>query len=293
MADILIKGLIQEGRARVLFTNTTNIVQTCKERHGSWPSATAALGRTISIGVLMGSMLKSTNERLTIQINGGGPLGTILVRVSNGLKVKGFVVNLAVSDINPITGKLAVGSAVGKDGYLRVTKDLNLKSDFTGEVKLVSGEIAEDFAHYFNTSEQTPSYVSAGVLVDDVQVLAAGAVIIQMLPDANEQDIMFIEDLVSGLKPISSLVFEYDDYWQLLQDIFGDIELIDRVNPYWACDCSEEGMLAAISTLASDDILAMIEEDNGCEICCQFCSTKYQFNRMQLAELLKVKVSIN
>ena len=191
MKDGLIKALACDKRVRIYLCATTALVDEARKRHDLWPTASAALGRTLSVGVMMGSMLKSDKEQLTIQINGNGPIGTIMVDAYSDGHVRGFVGEPHVHYQYNDTGKLAVGIAVGKDGYLEVIKDFGMKDNWSGKVALQSGEIGEDFAYYFTVSEQTPSAVSLGVLVNpDHQVQAAGGLLIQMMPDATEEDIV-------------------------------------------------------------------------------------------------------
>ena len=288
MSDILIKALARSGNVRVLFTDTTELVEESRIKHNTWPTATAALGRTLSVASMMASMFKDEDEQLTIRINGGGPIGTILVKAYGDLRVKGFVGDGEIMLINNNTGKLNVGAAVGRNGQLRVSKDLNLKQDFTGVVDLISGEIGEDFAYYFNDSEQTPSYVSVGVLVgEEGEVVTAGGLIIQMMPDASEEDIVFVEELASRLKPVSTLIQENKDFKELLKELFPDIQVLGEYHPYFSCDCSKEKIAAAIKTLGSEEINRMINEDHGCEAHCEFCNTYYQFSAQELKEINK------
>ncbi len=289
--DKLIKGLIADGHARVYLAYTTDLVEEARKHHDLWPTATAALGRTLSIATVMGGMLKSDDEKLTIQINGGGKLGTIMVDAFPHGKVRGFVSEPHVMLVNEKTHKLDVGKAVGTNGYLRVIRDISLKDDFTGTTALQTGEIGEDFAYYFTVSEQIPTAISVGVLVnDDMTTKSAGVFMIQMMPQATEADISFCENIILGLKPISTLVDEVRDPKELLDEIFGDeIEILEEEDLKFECNCSKHRMMEALTTLKEEDLEEMIREDHGCEIVCRYCNTKYQFSEEDLTKLLSEK----
>mgnify|MGYP002623887979 CR=1 FL=1 len=286
--DKLIKGLICNGHARVYLAYTTELVEEARIRHDLWPTAAAALGRTLSIAAVMGGMLKTKEEKISIIINGGGELGTILVDAYPDGGVRGFVANPHVMLVNEETKKLDVGKAVGTDGYLRVIRDTSLKDDFTGTTALQSGEIGEDFAYYFTVSEQVPTAISVGVLVnDDMRVNSAGVFMLQMMPNATEEDILMCEDIITGLKPISTLVSEVDTPEELLEEIFGEeIEILETEELEFRCDCSKERMAEALTTLKEEDLEDMIREDKGCEIVCRYCNNKYTFNEEELNQIL-------
>ncbi len=287
MKDCLIRAFARNSRVRIMIANTTNLVETARIKHEMWPTATAALGRTLTVASLMASTLKDEKETLGIQINGGGPIGTILVKAYSDLRVKGFVSDPEILLINNHTNKLDVRAAVGTNGYLKVVKDLQMKHDFSGQVELISGELGEDFAYYFNVSEQTPSFVSVGVLVgDENQVLAAGGLIIQMMPDAKEEDITYVESVVKDLKPMSTLINEGKTIEDIMNMLFTDVKILGEGQPYFDCDCSRERMLSALATIDKEEIKKMIEDKEGCETHCQFCNSYYQFNESELESLL-------
>lgn len=286
--DTLIKGLAHEGAIRIIVVDTTNTVREACKRHHTYPTASAALGRTLTMGAMLGSMLKSDKEKVMIQINGGGPLGTILVDANSHCEVRGFVANPEVHILNEQTKKLDVGRAVGNDGTLKVIKDLSLKDDFTGTVELQTGEIAEDFAYYFTLSEQTPSAVSLGVLVDEnSEVVSAGGILIQMMPNATETDILIAEDVIKHLKPISQLIQEGFTPNSLIDSLFQDVEVVGMSTVQFQCTCSRERMFEALSTIVKDEVQAMIHEDHGTEITCHFCNTSYHFGEDELNSILK------
>lgn len=193
---------------RVFACQTTNLLEEARAKHGLWPTASAALGRVMSATLMMGAMNKN-NEKMTITINGGGPIGTILATTHSDGKIKAFVANPEVHYTYNDTGKLAVGVAVGKEGSLQVIKDMGLKEPFVGTVPLQSGEIGDDFSYYFMASEQIPSVVSVGVLVNDTnEILSSGGFIIQLLPNATDEDIQFIEERMKDFPPVSALIHE-------------------------------------------------------------------------------------
>ena len=289
MKDQLCKALVLEGRVRIYIARTTDLVQEARNRFDLHPCACAALGRTLSVGCMMGSMLKSEDEMLTITINGHGPIGSIMVDAYHNGNVRGFCSNPHVEDVFNDHG-LNVGAVVGTNGTLTVTKDLHMAENFTGTVELQSGEIGEDFAYYFTLSEQTPTAVSVGVLVGtDGNVLSAGAMILQMLPDATEEDILICENVLSGLKPMSALMLDYDDCSceQLIRDMFDDPNILSTDPVQFSCPCSKQRMAGALSTLKTSDLQEMIDEDNGCEITCNFCNERYQFNKEDLISILE------
>lgn len=285
MRDYLVKALACEERVRIYMCSSTQLVEEARTRFDMWPTSAAALGRTLSVGSLMGSMLKTEKEQLTIVINGHGPIGTIMVDAYSDGHVRGFVsdphVMLQYND-----GHLAVGMAVGTDGYLEVTKDLHMKENWKGTVALQSGEIGEDFAYYFTASEQTPSAVSVGVLVDtDSSIISAGALIIQMMPDALEEDIVKVEQVLAGLAPMSTLVKEHDSLESILKEMFKDVKILTTQDIAFHCDCDKSKMKRVLTTLSKEERMQMIEEDHGCEITCNFCNEKYQFSEEELRDL--------
>lgn len=292
MKDLLVKATLNEGRIRVFVCTTTNLVEKARVAHDLWPTSCAALGRTLTVGTMMGTMLKNRDEKITIQINGGGPLGTITVDCYHDGHVRGFVGDPHVQMTYNDTGKLAVGTAVGKEGYLRVIRDIRLKDDFTGTVNLVSGEIAEDFAYYFTVSEQIPTALSLGVLVDtDNSVLAAGGILIQMMPSATEEDIAFAETIVSQLKPVSELVAEGKDSYDIITSLAEDVRIIGVQDIGFECHCSHEHFLESLAVLQPEEIQTMIDEDHGCEVVCNYCNSKYQYTEAELKGLLDDKVA--
>ena len=276
-----------EGQARAILIESTNLVQKAMDTHHLSRIAAAALGRTLTATAALGSMLKNDRESVSVQIKGGGPIGTVLAVAHGNLDVKGYVDNPDV-DL-PRTGKkLPVGAAVGKNGRLTVIKDMNLREPYVGQVNLVSGEIAEDFAMYFTASEQTPSLVSLGVLVDDTHVVSAGGLIIQMMPNATEAAIASIENSAGMFMDISETMREYHlegAVDQLLMHL--QPKVLEKRVPHYRCDCSRERIERMLVTLGADEIQDMIDTQHGAQVDCHFCLKRYKFSADDLTVLLE------
>lgn len=274
------------GQARAILIESTNLVQRAKDIHHLSRTATAALGRTLTMAAIMGSMLKNDTDSVTAQINGGGPIGTVLAVAHGDCSVKGYVDNPDV-DLPRVGKKLPVGPAVGKDGKLTVIRDLHLKEPYVGQVNLVSGEIAEDFAMYFTASEQTPSLVSLGVLVSDEKVEAAGGLLIQLMPGAIEAAIASIENSAGMFMDISATMREYhlkDSVQQLLLHL--EPEVLEERTPVYRCDCSRERIERMLVTLGKDELTDMIDTQHGAKVDCHFCNRRYEFSEEDLKILL-------
>ena len=284
--DGILNISLMNGQARAILIESTQLVQRAKDIHGLSRIATAALGRTLTATAMMGSMLKGGDESVTVSIRGGGPIGSVLAVAGADCSVRGYVGNPGV-DL-PRTGpKLPVGAAVGKEGRLSVIKDLKLREPYVGQVNLVSGEIAEDFAMYFTASEQTPSLVSLGVLVSDEKVEAAGGLIVQMMPGASEAAIQSIEMSAGMFMDISGTMKEYHlegAVNQLLTHL--QPEVLERRDVQYACDCSRERVERALITLGAKELNDMIDEQHGAQVDCHFCNKRYGFTEHDLKALL-------
>lgn len=289
MKDYLIRGIDNTGNIRVFIASTTEMVEKARRTHITSPTATAALGRTLTAGAIMGTMMKNDKDRLTLKINGGGPIGNILVVSNNSGTVKGYVDNPYADVESRSDGKLDVGRVVGKDGSITVIMDLGLKEPYVGQSNLISGEIAEDLASYYMLSEQKPSVVSLGVLVDkDISVRAAGGYIIQLLPDVSEEDIEKIEDSIKNIEPISTLIdlgLSPEDIMKKLLPDF-DMKVLDKTKVEYSCDCTRERIQDVLKSIGKKEIEAMIEEDGKAEVVCHFCNTNHQFSREELEKLI-------
>lgn len=287
MKDYLVRGIVDSKNCRVFACSTTQLLEEARQKHGLWPTASAALGRMMSATFMLGAMNKN-KEKMTVTINGGGPIGTMLATTNSDGKIKAFVGEPQVHYTYNDTGKLAVGVAVGNQGTLQVIKDMGLKEPFVGTVPIQTGEIGDDFSYYFMVSEQVPSVVSLGVLVDDTnEILSSGGFIIQLLPDATEEDIAYIEDKMKDFPPVSSLIHEGKTPEEILKMIFDDVEILDLQDLFFECDCSKEKLSQTLMTIGKDEIQSMIDEDHGCEMTCHFCNTKYQFSEDELKELIE------
>ena len=275
------------GQARAILMESTGLVQQAMDTHRLSRIATAALGRTLTATAMMGSMLKGEKESVSVQIKGGGPIGTVLTVAHGDLSVKGYVDNPSV-DL-PRTGKkLPVGAAVGKEGRMTVIKDLGMREPYIGQVNLVSGEIAEDFAMYFTASEQTPSLVSLGVLVDDEHVEAAGGLIVQMMPDATEAAIASVEASTGMFAAISGTMKEYPlegAVNQLLLHL--EPKILEARVPRYRCDCSRERIERMLVSLGAAELQDMIDAQQGAQVDCHFCLKRYKFTADDLKTLLE------
>ncbi|KGX90062.1 heat shock protein Hsp33 [Pontibacillus halophilus JSM 076056 = DSM 19796] len=287
MNDYMIRGTAFNGTVRAYGIRSTNLVEEARRRHDTFATASAALGRTMTASAMIGSMNKG-DDTITVKIEGGGPIGAIVADADAHGNVRGYVSNPHVDfDLND-KGKLDVARAVGTSGTLSIIKDLGLKDYFTGEVPIVSGEISEDFTYYFANSEQVPSAVGAGVLVNpDHTIKAAGGFIIQIMPGATDETIDFIEKQIQSLPQISRLIEEGNAPEDILTRIFGEgqLKLLGESEVNFKCRCSRERLEQAISGLGVDEVAAMIEEDHGAEATCHFCNEVYQFTEDELREI--------
>lgn len=285
MKDYLIRGTAMDGKVRAFAVKTTHLTEEMRQRHGTTPVATAALGRTAAAALMMGAMLKG-EEKLTVQVKGGGPIGQIVVDANAKGEVRGYVSEPLVDLPLNAVDKLDVAGAVGTDGFLYIIKDLGLKEPYRGSIPIVSGELAEDFTYYFAKSEQTPSAVALGVLVDvDYTVRASGGWIIQLLPGLSDQNITEIEQQLAGVPPISTLLDQGKSLEDILADILPSVQILEKSPVYFKCFCSRERVKNTLISLGRDELKSLIEEE-GAEIVCHFCNEKYQFNVEELKELL-------
>ncbi|MGE8207397.1 Hsp33 family molecular chaperone HslO [Heyndrickxia sp. NPDC080065] len=289
MGDYLVKALAYNDQVRAYAVKSTDTVGEAVRRHYTWPTASAALGRAMTAGVMMGAMLKG-EEKITIKIEGNGPVGPILVDSNSKGDVRGYVTNPQVHfDLNE-HGKLDVKRAVGAEGTLTVVKDLGLREHFSGQVPIVSGELGEDFTYYFVASEQVPSSVGVGVLVNpDNSILASGGFIVQLLPGTEENIINEIEKRLQSTEPISKLIQKGLNPEEILENILGkdNVKILETMPIQFKCNCSKERFGAAIISLGKSEIEEMINEDGKAEAQCHFCNEKYLFSKEELEELFK------
>lgn len=289
MEDYLVKALAYNGQVRAYAVSTTETVGEAQRRHYTWPTASAALGRSMSAGLMLGAMLKG-EEKLTIKIEGGGPLGVILVDANAKGEVRGYVANPQTHfDLNE-HGKLDVRRAVGTDGMLSVVKDIGLRDYFTGQVPLVSGELGEDFTYYLVTSEQVPSSVGVGVLVNpDNTILAAGGFVIQLMPGVEDETITAIEERLKTITPISKMIQQGLTPEQILDEVLGEgnVRLLEKMPVQFKCECSRERISNTLVSLGKDEIQDMIDTDGEAEAQCHFCNETYHFSKEDLQSLIE------
>jgi molecular chaperone Hsp33 len=286
MRDQLIRAVAMEGKVRAFAVRATGIVDEITKRHVMTPTATAALGRTLAAGLIMGAMLKG-DEELTILVQGGGPIGQVVVDANANGDVRGYVQNPQVDlPLNAI-GKLDVAGAVGTDGFLSIIKDLGLKEPYRGNIPLVSGELAEDFTYYFAKSEQTPSAVALGVLVDiDYSVIAAGGFVIQLLPGLTDDDISLIELQLSRIEPITKLLNQGMALDEILQRILPGVQVLGEMDIQFRCKCSRERVEQTIISLGRAEIELMLQEEGKSEVVCHYCNESYLFDHEQLTAII-------
>lgn len=284
--DGMLRISLMGGQARAFLIDSTRLVEEARRIHSLSRTAAAALGRALTGASIMGAMLKDERDSLTLMIRGGGPIGTVMAVARSDGSVKGYVDWPDTELERRPDGKLNVGGAVGKNGQLTVIKDLGLREPYVGKTNLVSGEIAEDLAMYFTASEQTPSLVSLGVLVKD-QVLAAGGLIIQVMPDCSEIALKSIENSAPMFMDISRTIADYGldgAMEQLLCHL--EPQVLDRLTPVYRCDCSRERFARGLISLGQKELTQLIEEDHGATLDCHFCNKRYRFDETQLRELL-------
>lgn len=290
MKSKVIRATAASNKIRIFVADTTEMVDKAQRLHQATPVAIAALGRTLTATSIMGLMSKSDKEKLTVTIDGGGPIGQIVTVGNSTGNVKGYVSNPKVESTNIYPGKLDVGRAVGKNGRISVTRDLGLREPYVGSNPLVTGEIAEDFAGYFAFSEQQPSGVALGVLVDvDYTVKASGGYIVQVLPGADEETIAKLEEKLTFLEPITSIVDKKSTPEEILDHIFKDLNptILASYEVDFICDCNDERLEKALISIGEKNLTEIIEEDKHAELVCHFCNTKYQFDEDHLKRLLK------
>ena len=289
MNDYMIRATAADGQIRAFAATTKEMVETAKNAHNTSPIATAALGRLMTAAAMMGSDLKGEGELLTLRIEGDGPIGGLLVTADGKGDVKGYAFNPDVMLPPNAQGKLDVGGSLGL-GVLSVIKDIGLKEPYVGQTQLITGEIAEDLTYYFATSEQVPSSVALGVLMNkDNTVRQAGGFIIQLLPGASDEIIDRLEAKLSGISSITSLLDAGKTPEEILTDILGEfgLEILKKMPVQFHCDCERSRVEKAITSIGRKEIQDMIDEGKEIEVNCQFCNKHYKFSVDELGEMLK------
>lgn len=289
MSDYIIRAIAANDQIRAFAAVTTETVETARKDHNTSPVATAALGRLLTAGAMMGVMMKGEKDILTLQIKAGGPLQGITVTADSKGRVKGYVGNSDVCIPANSKGKLDVAGAVGV-GFMNVIKDMGLKEPYIGQVALQTSEIAEDLTYYFATSEQVPSAVGLGVLMNrDNTVRQAGGFIVQLMPFAEESTIAKLEENVQKIQSVTSLLEEGHTPESLLEKVLEgfDIQINESIPTEFYCNCSKERVEKALISIGRKDLNEMIQEGKPVELNCHFCNSNYEFSVEELKEILR------
>ena len=289
MSDQILRAMTTDGWVKAVAINSKNIVERARAIHDTTPTATAALGRTLSACAMLGNMQKIENGSVTLQIKGGGPLGTILAVSDAEGNVRGYVQNPHITLLEKYAGKLDVGAAVGTDGMLTVIRDLQMKEPYVGSVELVSGEIGDDVTAYLVQSEQCPSACGLGVLVDvDHSVKVAGGFILQLLPGAPDTVIDKLEAGIAAAGSVTSMLDAGLSLQELLTKVTGGMELefFEPTEVEYRCYCTRDRVEAALISLGRDELTKIAEEGKDTKIECQFCDTEYKFTPDEIRSIL-------
>ncbi|MDE6929597.1 MAG: Hsp33 family molecular chaperone HslO [Lachnospiraceae bacterium] len=288
MSDYIIRGTAAEGQIRAFAATTRELTEHARQAHNTSPVATAALGRLLTAGGMMGITMKGEEDLLTLKIQGDGPIEGLTVTADSHGRVKGYVYNPAVMLPPNAKGKLDVGGALGV-GVLSVIKDIGLKEPYVGQTILVTGEIAEDLTYYYATSEQTPSSIALGVLMNkDNTVRQAGGFMIQLMPGASEEIIGKLEERLEKITSITALLDEGNTPEKILEHILGDfgLEINETVETKFYCNCTKERVEKALVSIGKKELQEMIDEEKEIEVNCHFCSRRYGFSVEELGELM-------
>ena len=284
----LIRCITSNGQVMATAVDTTDIVNRAEQIHTTSAVVTAALGRLLTAASMMGNMLKGKDNSLTLRIQGGGPVGSLIAVSDFNGDVRGYVTNPVVELPLNDKGKLDVGSAVGKEGNLYVIKDLGLKDPYNGTVPLVSGEIAEDITAYYALSEQTPTVCALGVLVNpDLSVKCAGGYIIQLLPAAEESTIDKLEDGIKDIESVTKMLMDGMTPEEIIRRALKnfEVEVLYEQNIEYKCNCSKQRVEKALISMGKEELESMAAEMDGAEINCHFCDKVYKFTRGEIAAL--------
>lgn len=288
MKDYIVRATAANTQIRAFAASTTELVESARQHHNTSPVATAALGRLLTGGVMMGSMMKNETDILTLQVKCGGPIGGLTVTADSRGDVKGYVNNPDVM-LPPKNGKLDVGGALGP-GFLNVIKDMGLKEPYSGQTILQTGEIAEDLTYYFATSEQVPSSVGLGVLMEkDNTVRCAGGFIVQVMPFIEDEVLDRLEKNIQNLQSVTAMLDNDHTPEEMLGAVLEgfDIEVVDTLPAQFSCNCSKKRIEKAIISIGKKDIQSMIDDGEDIEVKCHFCNTAYNYTVDELKELLK------
>lgn len=288
MADYIVRAMAAQGQIRAFAATTKNLVEEARQRHNTSPVATAALGRLLTAGAMMGSMMKGEQDLLTLLVKGDGPISGLTVTANSAARVKGYAYAPQVMLPPSAQGKLDVGGAVG-EGFLSVIKDMGLKEPYTGQTVLQTGEIAEDLTYYFANSEQVPSSVGLGVLMErDNRVKQAGGFILQLLPFAQEDVIERLEQRLAEISSVTEILDGGNTPEQMLAILFQgmDLEILDTVPAEYYCNCDKNRVEKALISIGRNEMQLMINEGKEIEVNCHFCNTNYGFSVEELKEII-------
>ena len=289
MSDRIVRAISSDGFVKAAAVCSRDLTERARQIHKTLPVGTAALGRTLAAASMMGNALKGQGASLTLQIKGGGPLGTVLAVADTEGNVRGYVTDPGVDLPLRADGKLDVGSAVGCEGTLTVIKDLQMKEPYVGTIDLLGGEIAEDVAAYFVESEQIPTACGLGVLVDrDQSVRAAGGYLIQLLPGADEDTIVKVEGGIMAAGSVSAILDKDPDPEHLLRTVMSDfdIRILESSGVEYRCYCSRERVERALISLGTEELESILREQGSCQLTCQFCDAVYDFSAQELQALI-------
>lgn len=289
--DYIIRAIAADDQIRAFAATTKNMVEYARSRHNTSPVATAALGRLLTAGSMMGSMMKGDKDLLTIIVKGQGALGGITVTADSHCQVKGYVdepmVILPAND----KGKLDVSGAIGP-GTLKVIKDIGMREPYVGEINLISGELAEDLTYYFAVSEQVPSSVGLGVLMNrDNTVAQAGGFILQLMPDTSDEVITALEKKLANIESVTTMLSNGMTPEDILTEVLGDfgVRIMDKMETSFSCNCSRERVEKALISVGKDELDKMIEEGQPVELNCHFCNTNYEYSIDDLKRIRKAQ----
>ncbi|MCR5474474.1 MAG: Hsp33 family molecular chaperone HslO [Lachnospiraceae bacterium] len=289
MNDHIVRATAADGCVRAFCATTQNITEYARKCHDTSPVVTAALGRLLCAGAIMGSMQKGGDDLLTLQIRGNGPLKGLTVTADSNANVKGYPMVRDVMLPPNSRGKLDVAGAIGA-GMLTVTRDLGLKDPYVGQVELISGEIAEDLAYYFSSSEQVPSAVALGVLMEkNNTVKCSGGLIIQALPGAGDDIVRMLEDKLGAMKPITSLLDMQMTPTDILNDVLGQagLTILDEIPAAFKCNCDRKRVEKVLISLGNEELEKMAAEGESVEVKCSFCNRAYVFSPDEIKGFLK------
>ena len=290
MSDILVRGQSLDGSIRAFAAITTEIAERARQIHSSMPVAAAALGRTLTAAAIMGAQLKNETDTVTVQFAGDGPLGKLVAVTDSASHVRGYVENPALELPLNKKGKIVVGGGIGR-GRLSIVRDLGMKEPYVGQVPIVTGEIAEDITYYYAKSEQIPTAVGLGVLIDtDYSVKASGGFMVQLMPFATDETAARLEEQVRSIPSVTEMITSGMSAEDILLRVFDGFDMIidnAQVVPEYECKCSRERMERALVSIGKDELCKLIEENGEAELTCQFCDRRYTFDKAELESLLK------